>query len=287
MTKKNRKSLLLAAALILVAAFALLVFTQGRAAPPPAHATGLFAWHRSALESDGRASLLEQLAANGIGELYQYLPGDVSAEDAAALLDACRSRGIRLFLLAGEPEWALERKAEHLLRELRRAKEFGFAGLVVDVEPYLLGSWKSERDAVLRSFLASLRRLKRAAERADLEIVLCVPYYWDEQLKPAQLKALVAGGCDTLAVMNYYRRREDLHLSGEAALCRKYRKALINIYELQRPGTHSLTEENTYYTAGLPAVWESWEALREAYPSLPFSCALHELEAWKELIELE
>ena len=30
---------------------------------------------------------LEQLAANGIGELYQYLPGDVSAEDAAALLD--------------------------------------------------------------------------------------------------------------------------------------------------------------------------------------------------------
>lgn len=83
--------------------------------------------------------------------------------------------------------------------------------------------------------------------------------------------------------MNYYREDEAGQIETEAELCEKYKKRLINIYELQEVGKHGLEEFSTYREAGLPAMWESWESLKRAYPEQDFSVALHEYRSLKAM----
>lgn len=82
-------------------------------------------------------------------------------------------------------------------------------------------------------------------------------------------------GCDGLAVMNYLRIDEIEQIRAEVELAQTYGRRIITIYELQSPGTDGLTDWHTYYNAGLDALRESYEAIREAYSPQRVDYALH------------
>lgn len=286
MPGKSKRTIWIAAIILLVILIAACVSMPQKSAGAERHKSGIFAWHWDALNPDSRDGILQLLISHNIRELYQYVPRDTDDGITEGLVRAAEEAGIQVYLLTGEPEWALERDAEHVRQELLRAKLYGFSGLVVDVEPYLLPEWKTSRNEVFQSYVDGLCRAKKQANEQGLELILCIPYYWDEQLDSELYEMLIDEGCDTLAVMNYYRKNEAEHIRKEAALCSKYRKALIQIYELQRPGTSGLKEVNTYYGDAL-ALRESWAALSQEFQKQAFSCALHELRSWKEMLAIE
>ena len=111
------------------------------------------------------------------------------------------------------------------------------------------------------------------AKEYHLAVILCIPNDYDSSGLTEGLEQLIRTGCDGIAVMNYQKQDEAGQIATEVELAVKYEKAVINITELQKPGYHKLTEENTYYYDGLDAVEESWERLRERwdYPGLGFS----------------
>jgi hypothetical protein len=249
----------------------------------PDHGHGLFSWHDEVFGEEDREILLQLMREQGLTELYQDVPHTTPTSQVRELAEACSALGIRLYLLVGEPEWALDRKATELRSEIQRAALIGCAGIMVDIEPGSTDKWKKDRDSVMSSMTEAFLAGKAAAEREGLEMIACLSWYYDDYGYEAELERLISEGCDTLAIMNYHREDEIGQIETEAGLCRNFGKPLISIYELQEIGKYDLEEIHTYREAGLPALWESWEELRNAFPDQEISAALHEYRALKAM----
>ena len=137
------------------------------------------------------------------------------------------------------------------------------------------------------SFVAGMKTAYDRAKGYGLEVIVCMPYYFDSKGFERELETLIRSCCDKAAVMNYYRGKEIEHVETEAALAEKYNKELLSIYELKAPGTHGLTEKNTYYEEGLEAVEENFLQLKDAYPDQTIAMALHDFEALEEVLGRE
>lgn len=244
---------------------------------------GLFSWHDEVFSAEEQKLLLLHMRKQGLTELYQYVTHSVPVPDIKALKSACDSAGVSLYLLVGEPEWALDGDARDLISEIQRAALIGCAGIMVDMEPYSLDEWDSGSDTVMASMTAACIKAESAAERNGLELVVCISWFLDGRGYSRELEEIVSRGCGALAVMNYNRSDEPAQIETEAALCRKYGKRLINIFELQEAGKYGLQEQNTYSGEGLSALWESWERLKNIYPDQELSLALHEYGALKDI----
>lgn len=243
---------------------------------------GLFSWHDEVFDKEERETLFRLMRENGLTDLYQDIPRVQSTSQVKGLISACGDAGINVYLLVGDPSWALDPSAWDLREEIQRAALLGCAGIMVDIEPGAREEWHEDRSSVMDSMTEGFVAAKAAAEAEGLKMIVCLSWYYDDLGLTDGLKRIVSEGCDVLAIMNYDRRDEAGQIRTEAALCKTYGRELISIYELQAAGQYELEEIHTYHEEGLPALKESWEKLREAYPDQPFSMALHEYWALKE-----
>ena len=248
-------------------------------------ADGLFSWRGEAIADEtARAALLAVAQKNGIGAIYQEADAD---EAFAAFCIEAEAQGVQTFLLVGQPKWALDASGTRQCEAVERAAALGADGVVLDVEPYLLNEWDTDRAALVESWICGTVAAKRLCEQKNLLLIVCVPYYLEDRIDAAQYERLVGDGCDALAVMNYYRKNEAAHLKYEAELCERFRKTLIPIYELQPPGTHGLQAVNTYYGERDETLEQSREAIRAAYGRQALAFALHDYDALRERNEDE
>lgn len=242
---------------------------------------GLFSWHSAAISSEeARQALFSAAAACGAGTIYQGV--DESGEAFSAFCDQAKAKGLSTYLLVGQPKWALDASGERQQAAVSWAAELGADGIVFDIEPYLLAEWDTGREELAQSWVSGLIAAKTAAKQRGVSMIVCVPYYLEDKIDGALYERLVRYGCDGLAVMNYYKKNEVEHLAYEAALCRRFGKALIPIYELQPPGRHGLQPINTYYGEEEELLEKSREAIRSAYGRQALSFAWHEYEAIRE-----
>lgn len=244
---------------------------------------GLFSWEQSAATQDAEQMIL-LMKRYGLTELYQYFSHKTPKKEIESFLTMAAQRGIRVYLLAGSADWARESKGNSLRKVIRQAarwneelpEEARFAGVMADVEPYLLEEWQTDqRDALMQIYVQSFDAAHKYAAEEDLELLACIPFFYDTSGCTEALEHLAAQGCDGLAVMNYLRINEIDQISAEAALAQTYGKRIITIYELQSPGTDGLTDRHTYYNAGLDALQESYAAIRDAYAPQRVDYALH------------
>ena len=250
---------------------------------------GLFCWDTPEAKS---AQWLWALTRRcGVDELYAAFPGE--AEEQEAFLLAAQAEGLKVYWLTGDPSWAADPEGNEMLRQaewagtLRTAHPETLRGIVFDVEPYLLDEWDGDADALMRSFASAAQCAYERARQLGLEMILCVPYYYDTSGHAGALETLISSACDRVAVMNYYREDEAGHIETEAACAQAHGKGLIHIYELQPPGEHGLQAINTYYGLGADALRQSFRALRQAYPQLALDVALHDAEALAEVMDDE
>lgn len=230
---------------------------------------------------DARA-LFDCARACGANSLYQWMDSDTDAERAAAFLRDARAEGLRVYALMGDAAWTAERMTQAIALAESLGKEEGLAGVVLDVEPYLLEGWDEERDAIMRRYLDGLEEAGRAAKEAGLELAVCVPCFYDSWGLEEALERIVCL-CDRLVVMNYQRGREGEMIQTELGLARKWDKAIMSVYEFQRPGVHGLTAGNTYFSEGVHAARRNFDGLwlRSGYARL--GMGLHSFEAIREI----
>ena len=167
---------------------------------------------------------------------------------------------------------------------LRGEAEALLAGIVLDVEPYTLDQWDENPGKVMDSYVSGMKRAYALAQEYDLEVIACVPWHYDNKGLTAGLEELIQYGCDSVAVMNYYRGSEVQNIAAEAALARKHGKGIITIYELQKADGRGILEVNTYYQSGLKALEESYISVKQAYPDQPVSIAYHDYKALREVL---
>lgn len=92
----------------------------------------------------------------------------------------------------------------------------------------------------------------------------------------AELERIIRDASDAVAVMNCFRGKEKEHMRTEAQISLKDRKSIITIYELQPPGKHGLSDQNTYYHQGIPAAYQNYRQVKQAYPHQEVDIAFHE-----------
>ena len=284
---KRRRAL--AAALLLAAALGTSC-ASGEEAP-----YSLFCWRPETMAQEEWAGFFSVLEQAQVGQVYQAFPeGSLAGEEAAAFLREAENHGVSVYALAGAPEWGLEQDAASLisvLEEAARANQAleggrGLQGVVADVEPYLLEEWDEDRESLMQGFADGMTLAHSRAQELGLELLLCVPTFYDADC-PEALERLVQHGCDGIAVMNYNRTDEYGQILEEARLAEQYGKRLIHVAELQPPGEHDLTEINTYYHLGLGVLHASWDSLAARIPYQRLSFSYHYYAPLAELLEQE
>lgn len=250
---------------------------------------GVFSWYEEdAFEAQARAAMFAAFELLGVQEVYQYLPGDIPLDffkEAAAL-------GIDIYLVDGRPEWGLDPRGQEMILQVDRTAALmdqlgkeGPKGLMLDVEPYLTGTYQDNPKSTMDRFVRALRRVYAHARDLGVPLLLCIPHFYDSAGFDAQLYQLVTRACDGIAVMNYNKNDEAGQVINEVDFAREAGKRLIHIWELQAPGYHDLSEQNTYYHDGLDAVWESADRLIAFFGSEGLDFALHELASLYQLLE--
>ena len=220
----------------------LLSLACGAAVPPEGN--GLFCWDGEAV-GEGQEALFDTMERSGLTVLYQFFPDDLSKPVIRDFLKAAADRGITVYYLAGEPEWALDPEGEAMLGQVSRAAKINrrlteqarLHGVMMDTEPYLTDEWDGREDEIIADFAQAMGKVRESAAGQGLSCMLCIPFYYDNDVERNTLSALI-GSCDGLAIMNYSKRDEAGQIETELALAGD--RPVTVIYELQEPGGHGL-----------------------------------------------
>lgn len=276
--------------------------------PPPPSAAGLFSWSAETVnKTDGE--LFKLMKEQGLTVLYQNISSKNSRQEQMSVFaERAMEEGITVYYLTGDASWGLDPDGDRLCEAVKDAVAYNrrikrkflarreadgkqwstipqLAGIVFDVEPYTLKEWDENPGKVMDSFVSGMKEAYALAQDFGLEVIVCIPFHYDNKGQQKGLEELIKNGCDSIAVMNYYRGAEVKNIATEAALAKKYGKELINIYELQKADGSSVEEINTYYNSGLAALERSYQSVLEAYPNQTISIAYHDYKALKEVLK--
>lgn len=276
--------------------------------PPPPSAAGLFSWSAETVnKTDGE--LFKLMKEQGLTVLYQNISSKNSRqEQMSVFVESAMNEGITVYYLTGDASWGLDPDGERLCEAVKDAVAYNrrikrkflarreadgkqwstipqLAGIVFDVEPYTLKEWDENPSKVMDSFVSGMKEAYALAQDYGLEVIVCIPFHYDNKGQQKGLEELIKNGCDSIAVMNYYRGAEVKNIATEVELASKYGKGLITIYELQKADGSSVKEINTYYNSGLAALERSYQSVLEAYPNQTISIAYHDYKALKEVLK--
>lgn len=255
--------------------------------------TAMFSWEDEYLLPEQEDNLQKVRDVLGCEAVYQQISQDVETDIILDYLERRKDAGQDVYYLAGASEWGIESDGESMLAavdtviDLNELSEGGIAGIVWDVEPYTLNEWDENPEEVMDMLEKNCVLAYQKAEENGLSVIACIPNFYDRKGFTVQLEHIIAEGCDGVAVMNYNKADEAGQIAVELELARKYDKGLINITELQKPGYHDLTEENTYYYDGVDTVIERWNVLREECGADNLGFAWHYLKPILELLNGE
>jgi hypothetical protein len=250
-----------------------------RAKPRPTRA--LWVWGEVGAELPGWAS------SQGIDTLLFEIPTSrIGAASTRDVLRGAEREGLRVWALSGRPEWATSpRDAKRWIRAAARTP--GIAGIVLDVEPYLLEAWKRDRARTANRYLRMLRVAARAA--GDLPLMVAVPFWFDhdtDRTAAGTLTARIAAEVDALVVMAY--RDEVAGRDGIVTLSRGEMEIVAAHDKVALVGLQTARDELdklTFYEEGPRALDAAMVAVERAFEnSAGFGgVALHHYRAYREL----
>lgn len=247
----------------------------------------IFSWRQNELHHP--ATTLTLLDRYHIDNIYQYVSPNDPHQKILSFLQQAKIQQKQVFFLTGEPGWALDEQAVEIIRYFKWAQQYHslIKGIVLDIEPHTLKEFKENPKKTMGSFVKSLKGAYAFAQKMPLKMIVCLPYYLDTLGFTAELEDIIRTGTDEVAIMNYYRGKEIEHLKTEVTLSLQFGKPIHTIYELQPPGKHGLTDQNTYYNQGLQAVAKNYNEVTGAYPKAGIRLSFHEYRFYKELAERE
>jgi hypothetical protein len=151
--------------------------TAGRASltPMPAKTRAMWLWG-----GDPAAEVVDWAVARGVSEIFVYVSPTVLVDGGLARLQQLRQRAdasrIRLTALGGDSSWATDHAAA--LAWQRTVVRTGlFAGIHLDVEPYLAPGWTTDPQATRRAFLALLDKVRTGS---TLPVEADVPFWFGQ-----------------------------------------------------------------------------------------------------------
>jgi hypothetical protein len=287
--RKGRLIFFVAAAVL--AAVSLVIYMNVHRAPEKRKHNGLYNWNSVVTQAE-LEELLQVAERVSVGEIYQYYrEEELQDRVPEEMVSRLSEKGIRVWYVTGAPEWGIDETGEEIRRAVSMLALYNrmvpgkarFAGIQLDVEPYLTDLWAEDKQRVMELWYKALYRGKVLAEAYDIPVMICVPRWMDAVNKDI-FEKMLHECCDEVAIMNYDRRDESEGIQPEMELALQYQRPVICVSELTQPGKHELTDEHTYYHAGLSQLHESWRQLSQDYPHNDLRFAYHHMSPLKEML---
>lgn len=181
----------------------------------------LWIWGKeSPTTATGRTDLFDFADRKGIGTFYVDAGGLMGGNKAALIvfLKAAHARGFAVELLFGAPQWALAANhatpvnlAKETVALLQLLKADGAAyptSIQMDVEPYSLPLWDTDKATVANDLIDMYIKLKAVLKGTPVGVTACVPRWFDthpiaRQGKTRLLSDWIADVADRMTLMDY------------------------------------------------------------------------------------
>ena len=182
---------------------------------------GLWVWKVDPAHSPRAGTgLLAFCKRAAVGTLFHHVAGLESPDQEPGYLDqvqafveSCHAQGIQIDAVSGSPAWALPEHHGQALDWLERVLDYNrtrtqaqrIDGVVLDVEPYLLNQWVSQRRSVKQQFLELLAECRKRADaqRPPLTFGAAVPMSFEQEEARDGFVSSILGHTDFLVLMAY------------------------------------------------------------------------------------
>ncbi|OEH94298.1 hypothetical protein [Bacillus solimangrovi] len=227
----------------------------------------------------------------GVEQLYGYVPSDVDEDNLETFVSEANELGIDVYALQGQPNWVtnIEKARTWLsfINQYNRTSSSPFAGVIFDVEPYLLEGWDEEQTLIVSQFMALFDQLQE--DNADLQLKWTIPFWFDRvEATPTQtLAEYMIERADEISVMAY---RDELnghdgllaHINEEIKWAEQYKTPLAIIIETRQADNEKVSfygEKQKFEHAiiELRHVADRYEYVDEV--------SIHHLHTWEQLIK--
>lgn len=131
-------------------------------------------------------------------------------------------RGIAVELLFGQPDWALAENHHQVLSIIdqvgnfaRRFPDIQVAGIHLDVEPYLLPQWDTDRQSLASAYIDLLESARERSSQSGLPLFADIPVWYDEHAifrggRARMLHELAIDATDGISLMDYRDHSEPI-----------------------------------------------------------------------------
>jgi hypothetical protein len=210
-----------------------------QATAPADKATWL--WNPWMIVND-EAGTLAFLETKKLNKVYVQIDRDIAMKVYRSFIEKAQAKGIKVYALDGAPTWVAPKgytSQNQLMNWLTNYQNGStsfqkFAGVHLDVEPYLYSGWKSNQSETIKSYQALLVRAKTSTTALNLPLEADMPFWFDEvSYKNSYGKGILAewviSKTDSVTIMAY---RDSASLiidvvKNEVALAGKYGKSLV------------------------------------------------------------
>ncbi|MCE5168033.1 hypothetical protein LQV63_01705 [Paenibacillus profundus] len=147
----------------------------------------IWIWQADRIENESN-QLLSFVKQNEVNLLYLHVDMDIPQSSYREFIREAAASGIEVHALAGHPAWALESRRDRMMKLIQWVKLYNgnaspeerIRGIHLDIEPYVLPEWETEREALVTSWMGNMEYfLQTAKEEVNVEISADMPVWFD------------------------------------------------------------------------------------------------------------
>jgi hypothetical protein len=238
--------------------------------------------------------VIAYLSGNNANQVYLQINRSIPNTVYKQFISKASAAGIQVHALDGAPNWVSSKGSTYLNSFFTWVKNYQasaapaekFAGVHLDVEPYLFSGWTSNYKSTVLSYQNILLSAKTLAAQAELPLGADMPFWFDEhtynnKLGKGNLAQWVIGTVDSPTIMAYRDTAPAIAdiISNEVNMARAAGKTLVIGVET---GATSEGDFITFYEEGKSYMEGELSAVQSQYGG-NVEFAIHYLESWMNM----
>jgi hypothetical protein len=264
---------------------------------PPYKPKATWLWDTSLIGTVvGRTDILQFAKNQQIGCIFLQVNPEVAQSNYRSFIKTAADYGIQVHALDGAPKWALPENRQKITELVNWVKTYNasvfdnerFAGIQVDIEPYLLPEWTADQNVLAVNWQQSLAYFHELVKKdSTLTTGAAVPFWLDNIHLPdgsGSLGAAIMAKLDETAVMSYRDKALDVVTLAAAEIAtgnRLGKKVWVSVETTPAPDTPHITfygKGNTEMDRQLALI----DGVLKTQPSYT-GIAVHDYTGWRAL----
>ncbi|WP_282937770.1 hypothetical protein [Paenibacillus sp. RC67] len=242
-------------------------------------------------------STLQQLAYKGINRVYLFVDSSYPAPYYSSFIRKANAQHIEVQALGGAPNWVLPEHNKKLYEFIDWVKRYNasvlpeeqFAGIHLDVEPYVLPEWRKDSDTVIglwkdtvSGFVEEVKSDSTLTVGMDMPVWLDSFQVGDGQGGRTTLSDWLIRRMDEVTLMAYFNKAQDITASIQTELASADQAGVPLLVAVD---TVDSGEPGSFYGKSEALMLQELEALQEKliiHPSFK-GISVHEWDSWLKM----